>query len=56
MDGFHAEKGDVVIDLNVEYFWEIVLLNDGRNLAAHERPRNFFDLVYRVIPKAQTFH
>jgi hypothetical protein len=23
--GFHAEKGDVVIDLNVEYFWEIVL-------------------------------
>src|SRR5260370_34331860 len=54
--GFHAETGDIVIDLNVEYFWEIALTNDGTNLAAHERLGNFIYLVYRVVPKAQTFH
>ena len=53
--GFHAETGDIVIDLNVEYIWEIVLTNDGSNLAARERFGNFFDLIHRVVPKAQTF-
>ena len=53
--GLHADEGDIVIDLNVEYLWEIVLMNDRSSPAAHERPGNFFELVHRVVPKLQTF-